>query len=155
GESLVMPYRRVWIVLVGTVICISAPLAAQDGKVDEATHRGERAQPKTRPRPFRIQVVDQETGRGVPLVELRTVNQVPFVTDSNGVVAFDEAGLFDRKVFFSIFSHGYEVAKDGFGYRGKALGITEGGTARIAIQRRNIAERLYRVTGAGIYQDSV
>ena len=33
--------------------------------------------------------------------------------------------------------------------------MTEGGSARIVIQRLNIAERLYRVTGAGIYRDSV
>ncbi len=71
-----------------------------------------------RPRPFRIQVVDEQTGRGVPLVELRTVNQIRYVTDSNGIVAFDEPGLFNRKVFFTVTSHGYEAAKDGFGYRG-------------------------------------
>ncbi len=52
-------------------------------------------------------------------------------------------------------SHGYEVDKDGFGYRGKALEITEGGSAEIVIRRLNIARRLYRVTGAGIYRDSV
>ena len=108
-----------------------------------------------RPRPFRIQVVEEGTGRGVPLVELKTVNQIRYVTDSNGIVAFDEPGLFNRKVFFSITSHGYEVEKDGFGYRGKALEITEGGSAQIVIRRLNIARRLYRVTGAGIYRDSV
>jgi hypothetical protein len=108
-----------------------------------------------RPRVFRIQVVDEETGRGVPLVELKTVNQIRYVTDSNGIVAFDEPGLFDHKVFFSVTSHGYEVAKDDFGYRGVALPVTEGGSARIIIRRLNIAERLYRVTGAGVYRDSV
>lgn len=107
------------------------------------------------PRPFRIQVVDESTGRGIPLVELETVNHIRYVTDSNGIVAFDEPGLFGRKVFFHISSHGYEVKKDGFGYRGLALEITPGGSARVVIRRRNIAERLYRVTGAGIYRDSV
>ena len=52
-------------------------------------------------------------------------------------------------------SHGYEVEKDGFGYRGKALDVTEGGSADIVIRRLNVARRLYRVTGAGIYRDSV
>ena len=70
-------------------------------------------------------------------------------------MAFDEPGLFNRKVFFTITSHGYEVDKDGFGYRGKALEVTEGGSADIVIRRLNIARRLYRVTGAGIYRDSV
>jgi hypothetical protein len=108
-----------------------------------------------RPALFRIQVVDEATGRGVPLVELRTVSHVRYVTDSNGVVAFDEPGLFAGKVFFTLSSHGYEAAKDGFGYQGVKLEVSEGGSARIVIRRRNIAERLYRVTGAGIYRDSV
>ena len=72
-------------------------------------------------RPFRIEVVDDETGRGVPLVELRTVNQIRYVTDSNGIVAFDEPGLLGQKVFFHVKSHGYEYPKDGFGNRGVAL----------------------------------
>ena len=32
---------------------------------------------------FAIIVVDEETGRGVPLVELRTVHDVKYYTDSN------------------------------------------------------------------------
>ncbi len=70
------------------------------------------------------------------------------------MAAFDEPGLFNRKVFFFVTSHGYAAAKDNFGYRGRALEVTEGGSARIEIVRLNIAERLYRVTGAGIYRDS-
>jgi hypothetical protein len=108
-----------------------------------------------RGQPFQIQVVDDQTGRGVPLVELKTVHQLRYLTDSNGLVAFDEPGLMEQTVFFHIQSHGYEFPKDGFGYRGKALKVTKGGHARLAIQRINIAERLYRVTGAGIYHDSV
>lgn len=60
-------------------------------------------------RPFQIEVVDQQTGQGVPfLIELRTVNQVPCVTDSNGPVAFDKPGLMDQTVFFNVQGHGYE-----------------------------------------------
>ncbi len=105
--------------------------------------------------PYRIEVVDDETGRGVPLVDLRTVNAIRYVTDSNGIVAFDEPGLLGRKVFFHIQSHGYEFPKDGFGYRGLALETSPGGSARIKIKRLNIARRLYRITGAGIYRDSL
>ncbi|MCD6394231.1 MAG: hypothetical protein J7M40_12080, partial [Planctomycetes bacterium] len=104
---------------------------------------------------FKIQVVDRQTGRGVPLVELRTVNNIRCFTDSNGIVAFYEPGLMGREVFFFVASHGYTHPKDGFGYRGKRLMTTPGGTATIKIDRVNIAERLYRVTGAGIYRDSV
>src|SRR3954454_16651898 len=92
---------------------------------------------------FKITVVDEQTGRGVPLVELRTVNEIRLVTDSNGVVAFSEPGLMDQAVFFHVRSHGYEFPRDGFGYRGKALKVAPGGSARLKIKRINIAERLY------------
>lgn len=104
---------------------------------------------------FKIQVVDRETGRGVPLVQLRTTSQIRYYTDSNGIVAFHEPGLMDREVFFFVESHGYEFSKDGFGFRGRKLKTTTGGGAVIKIDRLNIAERLYRVTGQGIYRDSV
>jgi hypothetical protein len=106
-------------------------------------------------KPFTIEVVDDQTGRGVPLVELRTVNGIVLVTDSNGLATFDEPGLMDQKVFFHVKSHGYEFPKDGFGYRGQALDVRVGGSARIRIKRINVAERLYRVTGEGIYRETV
>jgi hypothetical protein len=105
--------------------------------------------------PFVIMVVDADTGRGVPLVELETVNNIRLVTDSQGVAVFEEPGLSDTTVFFYVKSHGYEFPKDGFGYRGKALLVKPGGTERLAIKRLNIAERIYRMTGSGIYRDSV
>ena len=104
---------------------------------------------------FRIQVVDEQTGRGVPLVELKTTGGVKYYTDSAGLVAFYEPGLMDQKVFFHVRSHGYEFPADGFGIRGQALDVKSGGEATLKIKRRNIAERLYRVTGGGIYADSV
>src|SRR5262249_23029683 len=88
-------------------------------------------------------------------VQLETVNNLRYVTDSAGVVAFHEPGLMDQKVFFHVKSHGYEFPQDGFGYRGVVLDVKEGGTAVLKLKRLNIAERLYRVTGAGIYRDSV
>ena len=85
---------------------------------------------------FTIRVVDEATGRGVPLVELRTVHSVRHFTDSNGVAAFHEPGLMGRRVFFHVNSHGYQFPKDGFGYRGKALGVTPGGSATLRIRAR-------------------
>lgn len=104
---------------------------------------------------FSITVVDEQTGRGVPLVELRTVNDIRLFTDSNGVVAFHEPGLMGLKVFFTVRSHGYEFPADGFGMRGAALDVKPGGSAVLKIKRINIAERLYRITGQGIYHHSV
>ncbi len=57
--------------------------------------------------PFAIEVVDEATGRGVPLVELTTTSGVSYVTDSAGLVAFNEPGLMNQRVFFQIKSHGY------------------------------------------------
>jgi len=104
---------------------------------------------------FRITVVDEQTGRGVPLVELQTVNDISLWTDSNGVIAFNEPGLMGQEVYFHVRSGGYEYPKDGFGNRGVKLRPTRGGKATVKIKRLNVAERLYRVTGQGIYRDSV
>ncbi len=104
---------------------------------------------------YRITVVDAETGRGVPLVELKTVNAMTFYTDSNGIVALNEPDLMGQTVWFSVKSHGYEYPADGFGNRGVALPVKAGGQGQIKIKRLNIAERLYRITGSGIYRDSV
>lgn len=104
---------------------------------------------------FGIHVVDEATGRGVPLVELRTTGEVPYFTDSAGWIAFEEPGLMDRPVWFSISSHGYDFPADQFGFSGVTLTPKGGETATVKIKRINIAERLYRVTGGGIYRDSV
>ncbi|MGH8246478.1 MAG: hypothetical protein ACREUU_08600, partial [Gammaproteobacteria bacterium] len=104
---------------------------------------------------FKIHVIDEQTGRGVPLVELRTVNNVSWWTDSAGLVALDEPGLIGQEVFFHVRSHGYEGPRGGFGNRGLKLKPARGGSATIKLKRINIAERLYRLTGEGIYRDSV
>jgi hypothetical protein len=104
---------------------------------------------------FKIRVVDAETGRGVPLVELKTVNGLRYVTDSNGLVAFNEPGLMGQEVYFHLRSPGYQRKADRFGYRGVALKPAADGTATIRVDRVNIAERLCRLTGQGIYRDSI
>ena len=104
---------------------------------------------------YRIQVVDRATGRGVPLIELRTTYGGRYLTDSAGVVAFFEPGLMGEELWFHVAGHGYEHPADGFGYRGVRLTPTRGGRATITVDRINLAERLYRMTGTGIYRDSV
>lgn len=104
---------------------------------------------------FQIQVVDEQTGRGVPLVGLRTVNAVRNWTDSNGIIAFFEPGMMGQEVFFHVESDGYHFPKDSFDNAGVKLRPEAGGSARISLSRLDIAERLYRVTGEGIYRDSV
>lgn len=105
--------------------------------------------------PFAIEVVDEQTGRGVPMVELQATNSARYYTDSGGLVAFDEPGLMGKNVFFGVSSHGYEFAPDGFGIRGVVLETKPGGSAKLKVKRINIAERLYRITGQGIYRETV
>jgi hypothetical protein len=103
---------------------------------------------------FAIHVTDQETGRGVPLVQLETVHDVSFWSDSNGFVAINDPDLMERTVFFTVRSHGYEFPKDGFGFAGTRIEVRAGAVAELKLKRINIAERLYRITGEGIYRDS-
>lgn len=103
---------------------------------------------------FGIEIVDSETGRGVPLIELATTFGARYVSDSAGRIAFFEPGLMDREIWFEVSGHGYRYPADGFGFRGLRLTPTAGGRARLSVERRNLAERLYRITGVGIYRDS-
>lgn len=97
---------------------------------------------------FTIRVVDSQTGRGVPLVELFPQGGTPLVSDSNGIVAFDQAGLMGQNVFVNFRSYGYSNT-------GQTLQPIAGESVEIEVDRLNRAERLYRVTGTGIYRDSV
>ncbi len=103
---------------------------------------------------FGIQVIDEATGRGVPLITLKTTSNLTFVTDSAGWIAVNEPGLMDVETFFQVSGPGYSIPKDGFGYAGVKLTPKAGETTEVKVTRSNIAERLYRITGQGIYRDS-
>ncbi len=105
--------------------------------------------------PFTIEIVDAETARGVPLVELRTVHEVSYFSDSAGFVTVADPELEGREVYFHVSSHGYESKADGFGFRGVRLRVKRGEAAKVELQRLSIAERLYRITGSGIYDHSI
>ncbi len=106
-------------------------------------------------KPFEISVVDSVTGRGVPLVELETMDNRLHVTDSAGRVAFSEPGQMGVPVWFSMRSHGYEFPKDGFGMTGMRFTPRAGEKVIVKAKRLNIAERVVRLTGQGIYRDTV
>jgi len=131
--------RRKWLalVLIGTPLCLCPTALLAETRY------------------FGLHVLHDAPQRGVPLVELRTVNDIPYWTDSAGRIAVNEPGLNGQEVYFYVASHGYEVPPDGFGYRGVRLKVKPGSRATIRVRRTNIAERLYRVTGAGTYRDSV
>jgi hypothetical protein len=97
--------------------------------------------------PFVIEVLDSQTGRGIPLVKV-TAGGTLHYTDSNGIVAFDEPGLMNQNITFLLNSYGYTSSI-------RTLQTTPNITSQVNINRTQLAERLYRVTGTGIYQDSV
>lgn len=101
-----------------------------------------------------LQVLDASTGRGIALVEVCAMSNVCLWSDSNGIVAFEEPGWEGRDVFLRIQSHGYEHRKDFFGVPGLTVRFAAGGKTVTRMQRTMIAERLYRMTGEGIYRDS-
>jgi hypothetical protein len=107
------------------------------------------------PRYFGLHFVDAQTGRGVPMVTAELTSRERFVSDSNGYVAFDEPGLMDQRVFFGVSSYGYEATDAGFGNPGLVARATPGQVVEVPLRRTNIAERLYRLTGQGIYRDTL
>lgn len=106
------------------------------------------------PAAFGIHVIDEATGRGVPMVTLETSNRITLLTDSAGWVAFDEPGMMGRRVFFSVRSPGYAFADNSSGVAGVLLETKAGAQAEIKLMRIGIAERVYRVTGQGIYREA-
>lgn len=101
-----------------------------------------------------IRIVDETTGRGVPLMELRTVNDLRYVTDNAGWVAIHEPGLMNQEAWFYLSGPGYEGKKDGFGYTGVRLTLKPATTSTVKVTRTNIAERVGRLTGQGLYNYS-
>ncbi len=104
---------------------------------------------------FGIRVTDRETGRGIPLVRITTITNIEYFTDSAGWAAIFEPALMGREVYFCFESHGYRIEKDPLGGYGMTLKAVPGERANVTMKRDNIARRLYRITGSGIYQDSV
>jgi len=114
---------------------------------------------------FRVDVVDDETGIGVPLVLLRTNNYLEYFSDSAGRVAFFEPGMMNTSVWFSVLADGYELnvrkTKGAYSYNapydsGFVVNTRVGaGPAIVYMTRKQHAERVYRLTGGGLYRDSV
>jgi hypothetical protein len=115
---------------------------------------------------FRISIVDGETVRGVPLVLLRTGDYLEQYSDSAGNIAFYEPGLMDQPVWFSVLADGYNVSESTAANptvqvyedpydSGVVLVTTTGASATVTVNRVQHAQRVYRLTGGGLYRDSV
>lgn len=96
---------------------------------------------------YGIQVVDSESGRGVPLVKL-VANGQQLYTDSNGFAAINAPDLLNQNLNFTFASYGYTA-------HSLSLQTTPGTIHQVTIDRQQLAERLYRVTGKGIYRDTL
>jgi len=92
--------------------------------------------------PCVIEVVEKGSGWPVSLVELRTTNQLRYVTDNAGVIVVDAPELMGRETWFTIFGHGYDVPTDGFEQRGVRLTPQPGKTLKVEVRRGIIAKRL-------------
>ena len=104
---------------------------------------------------FGIQVVDRATGRGVPRVKLTTTTNDVFVTDSAGNAAVLTAAYAGLQTWFSVDSDGYTAPSSGFNTHGVRLVVEADKNATVQVTRTQKAERLYRLTGQGIYIDTV
>lgn len=102
----------------------------------------------------RIEVVEKGSGWPVPLVELQTTHHVRYISDNAGVIAFDAPELMGQLTWFDVIGHGYDVDKDGFGIKGVRVTPEPGKTIRIEVKRSNIARRIGRLTGAGLFAES-
>ncbi len=105
-----------------------------------------------------FKVIDEDTGRGIPMANLTTVDLVPHYSDSNGVVAYFEPDMLlnlSVATYFTPLADGYiYTKKDWLGLAGFAVECVCGGRTVVPMKRTIIAQRLYRVTGRGIYRDS-
>jgi hypothetical protein len=104
--------------------------------------------------PCKIEIVEKGSNWPVPLVELRTVNQIRFVSDNNGLIAMDAPDLMGHEVWFDVSSPGYEIPKDGFGMHGFRFVPQPGKSKRIEVTRTIVAKRIGRITGAGLFVES-
>src|SRR5262245_56008630 len=60
-----------------------------------------------------------------------------------------------RDLLLQVRSHGYRFEGKALDQPGTIVAVKPGGRAEFRVVRENIAERLYRITGAGIYADTL
>jgi hypothetical protein len=96
---------------------------------------------------YALAITDRATGRGIPLVRVAIAGEEHW-TDSNGLVAYCNPDRLGARMQVEASSHGHAPAS-------ASLELVAGGEGALALERLNVAERLYRVTGQGIYRDSL
>jgi hypothetical protein len=99
---------------------------------------------------FAIRAVDSVTTRGLPLVELATSAGDAYWSDSQGMVAYCDPDFIGKTVTFTVISDGYALGSG----KSVSLPTAAGGSTTVSLVREYPGQRLYRVTGQGIYRDS-
>jgi hypothetical protein len=100
---------------------------------------------------FALRFVDGANMRGVPLVKVVPVAGDAQWSDSQGMVAICDPDVVGRSIVFSVTSDGYALPSGST----VTLTATAASAATVTLTRRYAGERLYRITGQGIYRDSV
>jgi len=99
---------------------------------------------------FAIRAVDSVTTRAVPLVKLATSAGDTYWSDSQGMVAYCDPDFVGASVTFTVTSDGYALASG----NSVTVSALAGQSTTVSLVREYPGERLYRVTGQGIYRDS-
>ncbi|MGM0599912.1 MAG: hypothetical protein ACQETH_08875 [Candidatus Rifleibacteriota bacterium] len=106
--------------------------------------------------PFVIRITEQDSGKPVPLIELELENRARFISDNQGIISIIAPDLNGRTVRFLVEGHGYNIGKTDFwGQESISCQIKPGKTFSLKIKRKQLAQRLYRITGAGRYNHSI
>jgi hypothetical protein len=100
---------------------------------------------------FALRFVDGANMRGVPLVKVVPGAGNAQWSDSQGMAAVCNPDVVGHSIVFTVTSDGYALPKG----TTVTLVATKGSSATVTLVRRYAGERLYRVTGQGIYRDSV
>jgi hypothetical protein len=103
---------------------------------------------------YGLQVIDEADGRGIPMATVRLGDGSVSVTDSAGWVHLAEPGLAGHRVRLQITAPGYTLPENDRGQPDVAVDLTPQGEGEVKLIRLDIARRIYRVTGSGIYRDS-
>lgn len=99
--------------------------------------------------PMRIEVVDRATGRGVPLA-LVVVGDRSWWTDAAGNIAVVDPQLYGQDLELSAAEvHGYGPSAS------TTATVVEGAHVVLEVDRHHPAQRLYRITGADPFRDTV
>jgi hypothetical protein len=81
--------------------------------------------------PFKMRVVDEQTGLGVPHLRVTTDNGIVCYTRADGDVIWTESSLMSRGVRFEI-----KDERNQFDNVGATLAVTHGGQAALKVHRR-------------------